>query len=180
MIPALLLGVAGFAEDGAYVLEKRQGLHKVGNTPAEAPATLSVNTVDFEITEDGLGIFTLDEEGQLSYDGETANAKESGLGQGARKKVAISRRGYAILDSLGQVTFGGGQPDLEWNAYFGWDIARDIELTAEGDGMIVLDGMGSVHVRGEAPELPSPFFGWDIARDVELSPDGEGYYILDG
>jgi hypothetical protein len=180
MIPALLLGVAGFAEDGAYVLEKHQGLHKVGNTPAIAPETLSVNTVDFEITEDGLGIFVLDEEGQLTCDGETANAKESGLGQGARKKVAISRRGYAILDSMGQVTFGGGQPDLEWNAYFGWDIARDIELTADGDGMIVLDGMGSVHVRGKAPEFTSPFFGWDIARDVELSPDGEGYYILDG
>ncbi len=179
-LPALLFGVAGFAEDGAYVLEKRQGLHKVGNTPAIAPETLSVNTVDFEITEDGLGIFVLDEAGQLTYDGETANAKESGLGQGTRKKVALSRRGYAILDSLGQVTFGGGQPDLEWNAYFGWDIARDIELTPEGDGMLVLDGMGSVHVRGEAPEFTSPFFGWDIARDVELSPDGEGYYILDG
>lgn len=180
VITALLMGVAGLAEDGAYILEKRQGLHRVGNAPAAAPDTLSVNTVDFEITEDGLGIFVLDEEGRLTYDGEAANAKESGLGQGARKKVAISRRGYAILDSLGQVTFGGGQPDLEWNAYFGWDIARDIELTPEGDGMMVLDGMGSVHIRGNAPEFTGPFFGWDIARDVELSPDGKGYYILDG
>ena len=61
--------------------------------------------------------------------------------------------------------------------YFGFDVARDLELATVG--LFVLDGFGGVHVgAGEAlPMSPTPYFGFDVAVDLELS--AIGYYVLD-
>lgn len=64
--------------------------------------------------------------------------------------------------------------------YFGFDIARDIELTASGNGFYLLDGFGAVHAVGNAhfafSNPRTPYFGFDIARDLALVPNkGEDY-----
>ncbi len=85
--------------------------------------------------------------------------------------------------------------------YFGFDIARDLELTPSGNGFYLLDGFGAVHMVGDAhrsfPNSVTTWFGYDIARDLTLVPnlgedtDGDGnpnlvstgimgYYVLDG
>jgi hypothetical protein len=95
----------------------------------------------------------------------------------------IPARGYYVLDGYGGVHRGGSAPALSpQTPYFGWDIARDIELTPSGTGFYVLDGYGGVHKTGSAPALSpaTPFFGFDIAKDLELTSNGLGYYVLDG
>ena len=75
--------------------------------------------------------------------------------------------------------------------YFGWDIARDIELTPSGNGFYLLDGWGAVHRIGDAHLAflenpnPTPFFGFDIARALAVVPNisgngALGYLVLDG
>jgi len=88
-----------------------------------------------------------------------------------------------VLDRFGGVHAGGGAPGLiPPSTYFGWNIARDLELTPAGGGIYVLDGYGGVHRGGAAPVLTptTTYFGWDIARDMELTSSGTGYYELDG
>jgi len=175
------LGPVVNAEDGIYVLERVGGLQRIGNAPVADPPGFNPEAIDFEITEDGRGLFGLDATGQIYSEGvATSPSKPFDLGLSDARRVAVSRLGYAVLDSVGRVHFGDGQPALNWEIYFGWDIARDLELTPEGDGLVVLDGYGGLYPVGEAPEVRSPFFGWDIARDVEIAPNGDGYYILDG
>jgi hypothetical protein len=91
--------------------------------------------------------------------------------------------GYYVLDRWGGVHIGGAAAALIPPApYFGWDIARDMELNSAGTGYYVLDGWGGIHAGGAASVLTpaTPYFGWDIARDMELTPAGTGYYVLDG
>jgi hypothetical protein len=87
--------------------------------------------------------------------------------------------GYYILDQFGFVTGYGALRDFAWPA-FGWDIARDMELTSSGEGLYILDGYGEVHVLGEAPSYSEqvPYQGFDIASDLTLTPSENGYYIL--
>ena len=101
-------------------------------------------------------------------------------------------RGYYVLDGWGGVHCYGDavhygnvidseKNDVEGNYWPGWDIARDIEVTASGNGYYVLDGWGGVHCYGDAVHYGSPYWpGWDIARDLEVTASGNGYYVLDG
>jgi hypothetical protein len=52
--------------------------------------------------------------------------------------------------------------------YFGWDIAKDLELGPIG--YYVLDGFGGIHAGGGAQKIipPTPYFGWNIARGLAL------------
>ncbi len=72
--------------------------------------------------------------------------------------------------------------------YFGWDIARDIELTPSGNGYYLLDGYGTIYGVGDAhfnfPNPRTPWFGVDIANAIELVPTADrsgvaGYLVLD-
>ena len=80
----------------------------------------------------------------------------------------------------------GGGGDLSFvldpkPPFFGFDIARDIEInpidTNEdgvvgdgGDGFYILDGYGGIHAVGAAPTVDNaPFLGFDIARDLDIS-----------
>ncbi len=113
---------------------------------------------------------------------------------------ATATWGLFILDNNGGVHAVGAAAavqvaSLEFAPYFGFDIARDLELTATGHGYFILDGYGAVHAVGDALEqIPSPlgfaipYWGsFDIAKDLELvindpmttAPE-TGWYLLDG
>ncbi len=87
-----------------------------------------------------------------------------------------------VLDGFGGLHAAGHGvvPISPAPPYFGFDIARDLELS--GDGAYVLDGFGAVHTAGPSvvPLNPAPpYFGFDVARDLELEAGG-GAYVLDG
>ena len=109
--------------------------------------------------------------------------------------MQVSPKGYYVLDALGGLHAGAGAGVLLPAApYFGFPIARDLELSAAcvcGKGCIcttsgyyVLDGFGGVHACGTTPPLlpATPYFEFDIAVDMELSSstNSTGYYVLDG
>lgn len=76
-----------------------------------------------------------------------------------------------VLDGYGGVHPGGGAQALTLpTPYFGWDIARDMELIQIGNGYYILDGYGGIHAGGPAPAISpeTPYWGWDVARDIEL------------
>ncbi len=82
--------------------------------------------------------------------------------------------GYVLLDGFGGVHYVGTAQALyspgPSNVYFGWDIAKDIELPIDGSrGFFLLDGYGGVHVRGSAQFLPTAYFGWDVAEDNRIA-----------
>lgn len=90
--------------------------------------------------------------------------------------------------------------------FFGFDIARDIELVQDESGFVtgyyMLDGFGGQHEVGNVPAYnieQKPYFSWDIARDLEVvntyklitdavtgdvvgsAVTGQvGYYVVDG
>lgn len=120
--------------------------------------------------------------------------------------------GYYVLDGFGAVhncrvdpldalnesyyaPWHWDNPDVIALPYFGWDIARDFELTPDGGAYYLLDGYGGVHApqfaSGDIPWVTSPFYtgqpdgsGFDIAKDIEYvqGTDGQvvGFYALDG
>lgn len=109
-------------------------------------------------------------------------------------EVTANEDSVYVLDSYGGVYIQGaaaaeraGLP----RAFFGWDIARDLEFFTANELDCVLDGFGVVHaVSGEA--LPDEFlgtientralstWGWDIARNLEFGADFKSAWTLDG
>ena len=55
-----------------------------------------------------------------------------------------------MLDGFGGVWTFGTVP-MVGTTYFGFDIARDIVVTADGQGYALLDGFGAIHRFGNAP-----------------------------
>ncbi len=101
---------------------------------------------------------------------------------GAGAAYVFDRTNWAyVLDAFGGVhAIGSGVVKMSPPPpYFGFDVARDLELTS--DGGYVLDGFGGVHRAGSGPDLSPgpPYFGFDIIQDLELTPAGNGY-VLDG
>lgn len=172
---------------GFYVLDGMGGIHPVGSATT-LPGSVN-GLFDDDPAVDGLGPFfgfdiARDLELSVNVDGPTQGQVN----------------GYYLLDGFGRVfAMGGAQKELLRSIpgmdistpYFGWDIARAIEITPSGNGIYLLDGYGGVHRMGDAFE-PFPLggpeqsvhWGWDIARDIELITDGAkgvlGYYVLAG
>jgi hypothetical protein len=112
--------------------------------------------------------------------------------------------GYYVLDAYGGVHWCledelGDPISTPWGftqPYWGWDIARGIEMTPTFKGYYLLDGYGAVHAVGDAsfaflglgPGIRGTaqlFPGTDIAKDLEIVYDETGYtsegmVILDG
>ncbi len=91
--------------------------------------------------------------------------------------MATSPAAY-VLDGFGGIHPGGvASAPSPATPYFGFDIARDIELVA--NGLYVLDGFGGLHAGGGAPTLApgTPYFGFDAAVDLEMA--ASGCYVLD-
>ena len=57
-----------------------------------------------------------------------------------------------MLDGFGGVWPVGSVPMLG-TTFFGWDIARDIVVTPDGQGYAVIDGFGAIHRFGNAPAV---------------------------
>jgi len=97
-------------------------------------------------------------------------------------EVDISGEGYYLLDSHGELYASGLVPNPlitpGTEGLFGFDIARDFEITRSARGGYILTGDGGVVALGDAPVISTPFFGWDIARDLEVVSGG--FYLLDG
>ena len=101
----------------------------------------------------------------------------------AGRAVAAGTGGYYVLNGDGAVK-AVGAPYFGAPA-FAWDIARDMATTPDGNGYVVLDGYGGVHLYGSAAtgplrNLAGPYFGFDIARSIAITADGAGYFVLDG
>ncbi len=101
----------------------------------------------------------------------------------AGRAVAAGNGGYYVLNGSGAVK-AVGAPFYGAPA-FAWDIARDIATTPDGNGYVVLDGYGGVHLYGSAATGPlrllhGPYFNFDIARSIAITADGAGYFLLDG
>ena len=101
----------------------------------------------------------------------------------AGRAVSGGSAGYYVLNGNGAVTAVG--VPFFGNDMFPWDIARDIQVTPDGQGYVVLDGLGAVHLFGSAATGPlrnvaPTYFGFDIARSIVLTGDSAGYFVLDG
>ena len=107
-----------------------------------------------------------------------------GLRQPGRALAANLAGGYYVLNGDGSVLAYNGAP---WfgSASFGSDLARDIAVMPDGDGYVVLTGVGTVHKFGSAADpstlgaLAFPYSpGEDRARSISIMPDGKGYLVL--
>jgi hypothetical protein len=102
----------------------------------------------------------------------------------AGRAVSGGTGGYYVLNGNGTVKAVGAP--FYGNPSFTWDIARDIQTTPDGQGYVILDGFGGLHLYGSAATGPlahialTTYFGWDIARSLALTADGAGVYVLDG
>jgi hypothetical protein len=84
---------------------------------------------------------------------------------------ATAEEGY-VLDGFGGVhSMGGAALLTPPTPYFGFDVAKAMRLTTDGQGYYVLDAFGGMHTGGSAtPISPGPpYFGFDIARDFEIT-----------
>jgi len=99
------------------------------------------------------------------------------LAAGAMPAHAQLHAQYYVLDAFGGVHAGGGAPLLSpAPPYFGFDVAADIAFlpvgtgAVAGDGMLVLDKWGGVHLAGaltaDPPVGATPYFGFDAARAI--------------
>lgn len=86
-----------------------------------------------------------------------------------------------ILDGFGGIHSCGSAQSPTWKTPdFGWDIARDMEITPTRLGCWILDGYGIVHAVGDAtPVMFSVLFNRDMAVDLEMAEDGAGGWVLD-
>ena len=75
----------------------------------------------------------------------------------------------------------GSSPPLGIGSVVGSDLARGVALSSTGQGGVVLDGWGALHLFGDATSLSGgPYWpGWEIATAVATNGSNQGY-VLDG
>ena len=107
-----------------------------------------------------------------------------GLRQPGRAIAATPGGGFYVLNGDGNVSAYNGAPALG-HPSFDSDLARDIAVTPDGNGYVVLTGIGSVHKYGSATDparlglLGFPYTpGNDRSRSIAITPDGAGYVVL--
>ncbi|NUN94686.1 MAG: hypothetical protein HUU16_00795 [Candidatus Omnitrophica bacterium] len=158
------------------------GFQKVVLTPVPPPMG---EYIDIEFTPSNRGLWLLDSFGNIATIGDATPFLE-GMGAMGLFGMPIARdfeptkdgRGGYILDGNGGVHAVGNAINFNEFPFFGFDIARDIELDSQGG--YVLDGLGDVFPLGRSPDLsPGADFDYDIARDLLVFEKG-GFYILDG
>ncbi len=91
-------------------------------------------------------------------------------------------RGWYMLDGFGGIhTSSPELPKPDGLPYFSFDIARNLEIKQNDDGLqfYLLDGYGAIHTTVENFKFEQlPWFGFDNVRDLE--PDDEqGWWVLD-
>ncbi len=100
-----------------------------------------------------------------------------------RAVAARSTGGFWALEGNGTVRGYEGAPDYG-SPRFSGPLARDIAAMPDGNGYVILDGLGGVHRYGSAlftlANVGGPWFGFDIARSIAVTGDGRGFAVLDG
>jgi len=101
----------------------------------------------------------------------------------AGRAIAGAPGGYYVLNGDGAVN-GVGVPTFG-SPSFSFDIARDIVTMPDGQGYVILDGFGGIHLYGSAVTsglkgLIAPYFNFDIARTLVITNNAQGFYVLDG
>ncbi len=181
--------------DGAYVLDGYGGVHAAGGAPAIVPAPPYFGidaAVDLELASAG-GAYVMDSHYGVHEAGGAPptyvpehyiNGSQApcwGPACNPGRDLELAGTGFHQLVGFGGVPTWGGVPGriLPPPPYFGFNIARDLELVP-GGGAYVLEGFGGVHPAGGAPPLTPAtiYWGWDAAMDMELDRGG-GYYVLD-
>lgn len=115
-----------------------------------------------------------------------------GLPSGIDFAVVNDGEGVIVIDRHGGTYIVGDASSIGVTGetpmpFFGWDIARAIEIEPNGDGYMVLDGFGAIHPVADARDnydgrfLPEHdfYFGWDVAKSLAYTPDGNGLVVLD-
>ncbi len=91
--------------------------------------------------------------------------------------------GFYVMEGNGTIHAYEGAPFLGQPQFPG-DFARDLAVMPDGNGYVVLDSLGGVHLYGSAASrlggLGGTWFGFNIARSVAVTPDGRGFAVLDG
>lgn len=160
---------------GLYVLDWPGMVHASGGAPVISPASPYFGCAcarDIEMVSGGY--LVLDEFGGI-WAGGGATPPSPGLPyywpQDYFVAIEAAAVGVYALDKYGGMYAVGGAAILTpVTPYFGFDIARDFELSPTETGYYVLDGFGGVHQGGDAPPIipGTPYFGFDIARDLEI------------
>jgi len=170
--------------DGYVVLDGWGGVHRFGSARTDLPAGKTLYWRGWDIARsvaiapDGGGYAVLDGWGGVHTAG---SVRAAGLpywrGWDIARAVSISPSGGVYtLDGWGGVHAATGSPSVRTlrSPYWrGRDRARDVMVLAGGRGVAVLDAYGTVHVRGEAPEVSGP-----AIRDSE--PHWRGLAVADG
>lgn len=163
-------------------LDPPEGENEIG-TPHTVVATLT-DEAGNETNEDGRVVtFTASGTGEESpsqatattVDGEatfTFTSSKVGTSE-INATIRTASGGTATATATKDWVCGGG----ELTPFFGFDIARDLQMATECGGYI-LDGFGGVHAYGDAPLAVSgttPYFpNFDIARELVLLRDQDG------
>jgi hypothetical protein len=138
---------------------------------------------DMVLTSDKRGYELLDSQGGVWQGGTAPAIGGHGFVPGAVELLmrADQTSYYYILDRSGRLTKSGGAPDIAPAPPVQGDAGvRSGVLTADGRGVYVLRGDGTILTGGNAAALAgAPYFGGDIARKIELAPQGQGAYVLD-
>jgi hypothetical protein len=161
------------------------GVPKVDLTNAVVPLPMAGNEyVDLEFTPSERGLQLLDSFGNIVPIGDAVQLVPMNamgmFGTAMAKDMELTRDGQGafILDAFGGVHAFGNAIQFNEFPFFGFDVARDIEL--DNQGGYILDGLGNIFPLGRSPDLSSGAdFGFDIARDLLVFEKG-GFYILDG
>ncbi len=121
------------------------------------PARPNSRWIGLRLTPAGIGLFGLSQDGEIRFTEGTELLSGVPLGP---------ERGLAMLPGVpaGQVV--------------------DLDVTANGKGIAVLDRRGRVYAFGSAAALPLPAGlpfpdGEPIAKRIKLTSSGKGYYLLD-
>ena len=102
----------------------------------------------------------------------------------ARAVATHPRGGFYVLGGDGTVHAHDGAPSYG-SPRFARDLARDLAVTPDGAGYVVLDAWGGLHRFGSArtgslARLSGPYWpGQDRARALVLTPTGRGYAVLE-
>ena len=165
-------------------LVEQFGDQKVEINEIVPPPVAGNEYIDIEFTPNERGLVLLDSFGNMVTIGDAtplAPSNAMGLfGTAMAKDLELTRDGNGafILDCYGGVHAFGNAIQFNEFPFFGYDVARDIELDSQGG--YILDGLGGIFPLGRSPDLsPGADFGYDIARDLLLFEKG-GFYILDG
>jgi hypothetical protein len=157
-----------FRRDGYYILAGDGTVYPVGAVPPPAfqlPITARFPGLDvardMELTPTGLGLLILGENGELISLGDAPTLESFSMGFDGARDLALtpSFNGAYILDAFGMLHFLGdanrGINTANIPVFFGSDVYRAIEVTADGEGVLVMNREGQVFAAGDVSIGPN-------------------------